>query len=93
MEKIREELKLQEWVDRIHDETYLTEIYLNINRSNFIFFSFKSGLYRDKTYPRMLIGEEPYIEPTKIERLALRETNKQQWVTEKVFILYIISNH
>jgi hypothetical protein len=41
----------------------------------------------------MLIGEEPYIEPTKIERLSLRETNKQQWVTEKVFILYIISNH
>jgi hypothetical protein len=38
MEKIREELKLQEWVDRIHDETYLTEIYLNINRSNFYFF-------------------------------------------------------
>jgi hypothetical protein len=32
----------------------------------------------------MIIGEEPYIEPIKLERLSLRESNKQQWVTEKV---------
>jgi hypothetical protein len=32
----------------------------------------------------MLIGEEPYIEPTKIERLSLRQPDKQQWVTGKV---------
>jgi len=66
-EKMREELKLQEWVDRIHDD------------------SFQSGLYRDKPYPRMLIGEESYIEPLKLERLSLREPNKQQWATEKGF--------
>lgn len=54
--------------------------------SSFKFFSssFKSGLYRDKTYPRMLVGEEPYIEPTKLERLSLREPNKRQWVNDKV---------
>ncbi|CAM4847606.1 unnamed protein product, partial [Rotaria magnacalcarata] len=66
-EKMREELKLQEWVDRIHDDT------------------FKSGVCRDKHYPRMLVGEEPYIEPTKLERAALREPNKKQWVDEKGF--------
>ncbi|CAF1162048.1 unnamed protein product [Rotaria sp. Silwood1] len=66
-EKMREELKLQEWVDRIHDDT------------------FKSGLCRDKPYPRMLIGEDPYVEPTKLERLALREPNKTQWVADKGF--------
>lgn len=32
----------------------------------------------------MLIGEEPYIEPIKLERLSLREPDKKQWVTEKV---------
>lgn len=66
-EKMREELKLQEWVDRTHDDT------------------FKSGLYRDKPYPRTLVNEEPYIEPTKLERLSLRDTNKNQWVTDKGF--------
>ncbi len=58
---------------------------------NFIFFSFKSGLYRDKSYPRMIIGEEPYIEPIKLERLSLRESNKQQWVTEKVLFHFFLS--
>ncbi|CAF1003078.1 unnamed protein product [Rotaria sordida] len=66
-EKMREELKLQEWVDRIHDDT------------------FKSGLCHDKSYPRMLIGEEPYIEPTKLQQLALRQPNKKQWATDKDF--------
>jgi hypothetical protein len=32
----------------------------------------------------MLIGEEPFVEPTKLERLSLREPSKQQWINEKV---------
>jgi len=32
----------------------------------------------------MLVGEESYEEPNKLERLSLREPNKQQWITEKV---------
>jgi len=56
--------------------------------SNLVFFSslfrFKSGLYRDKSYPRTLVNEEPYVEPTKLERLSLRDTKQNQWVTEKV---------
>jgi hypothetical protein len=32
----------------------------------------------------MIIADEPYIEPTKLERLSLREPNRQQWVTDKV---------
>ena len=35
----------------------------------------------------MLVTEEPYVEPTKLERLSLREADKNQWVTNKVFIL------
>jgi hypothetical protein len=34
----------------------------------------------------MLVGEESYAEPTKLERLSLREPNKQQWITEKVLV-------
>jgi hypothetical protein len=33
----------------------------------------------------MLVSEEPYVEPTKLERLSLRESNKQQWVADKGF--------
>ncbi len=51
----------------------------------FVIFSFKAGLFRDKPYPRMLVGEESYAEPTKLERLSLREPNKQQWINEKVW--------
>jgi len=40
----------------------------------------------------MIIGEESFVEPTKLERLALRESNKQQWMTQKV-LFYIISNN
>ncbi len=32
----------------------------------------------------MLVSEEPYIEPTKLERLSLRDSNKKQWVNDKV---------
>ena len=39
----------------------------------------------------MLIGEESYIEPTKLERLALREPNKQQWISEKVLFYILFS--
>ncbi|CAF0716974.1 unnamed protein product [Adineta steineri] len=66
-EKIREEIKLQEWVERVHDDT------------------FRAGLFRDKPYPRLLVGEEPFVEATKLERLSLREPNKQQWINEKGF--------
>ena len=79
---MREELKLQEWVDRIHDETY--SFLLPNNPSMLFFYRFKSNITRDKPHPRMLISEEPYIEPTKIERISLRDTNKNQWVTDKV---------
>jgi hypothetical protein len=89
-EKMREELKLQEWVDRIHDESYLSEIKLNFNELFFFFSSFKSGLQRNKPYPRMLVSEEPYVEPTKLERLSLRESNKQQWVADKVLFYLLV---
>lgn len=49
-----------------------------------ISFSFKSSINHDKPHPRMLISEEPYVEPTKLERLSLRDTNKKQWTTDKV---------
>ena len=47
-------------------------------------FSFKSGINRDKPHPRMMVSEEPYVEPTKLQRLSLRDANKKQWTTDKV---------
>jgi hypothetical protein len=84
---MREELKLQEWVERIHDDKLIFKVFNYLIL--FFYFSFKSGINRDKPYPRMIVGEEPYIEPTKLERLSLREPNRQQWVTEKVFIFIL----
>ncbi|CAF1225517.1 unnamed protein product [Adineta ricciae] len=66
-EKMREEIKLQEWTDRVHDDT------------------FTAGLFREKPYPRMLHGEEPFEEPRKLEQLSLRQPNKQQWISHKGF--------
>lgn len=51
---------------------------------NVIICRFKSNITRDKPHPRMLISEEAYVEPTKLERLSLRDTDKGQWVTDKV---------
>ncbi|UJR29919.1 hypothetical protein I4U23_017467 [Adineta vaga] len=66
-EKMREEIKLNEWADRVHDDT------------------FRAGLFRKKSYARTLVGEEPYEEPKKLEQLALRQANKQQWLSQQGF--------
>ena len=94
MEKMREEMKLQGWVDRIQDGTYVLSVHL----SDFLWacvhsFRFKAGLCQDKTYPRMLLGEEPYVEPTKLERLSLRESHQQQWITPKVRLICLSTKH
>ena len=84
---MREEIKLQEWADRVHDDTYETNIsQKKINHRILFrnFFSFRAGLFREKPYPRMLHGEEPFEEPRKLEQLSLRQPNKQQWISHKV---------
>jgi hypothetical protein len=69
-------------------------IKLNFNKLRFSFSSsFKSSINRDKPYPRMIVGEEPYVEPTKLERLSLREPTKQQWVTDKVLFYSLVYNN
>ncbi len=32
----------------------------------------------------MLLGEEPYVEPLKLQCRTLRAADKQQWITQKV---------